>query len=78
MTRLLTPTRLLLVAVAAIVGAALWRRREIRGNAERASKALADVAGSARSRLERGPQEEGGDDDEVEQPVAAEPAAASS
>lgn len=43
--------RLFAVVAAAIAGAAIWRRREIRSNAERATKALSDAAGSARSRI---------------------------
>lgn len=43
--------RVFAVVAAAIAGAAIWRRREIRSNAERATKALSDAAGSARSRI---------------------------
>lgn len=43
--------KLLLLVIAALGGAAIWRRREIRNDAERASKALAGAAGSARSRI---------------------------
>lgn len=43
--------RLFAVVAAAIAGAAIWRRREIRSDAKRATKALSDAAGSARSRI---------------------------
>lgn len=54
--------RLLAVAVAAIAGAAIWRRREIRSDAKRASEAIAGVASSARSRIQSGPDDGEGED----------------
>lgn len=53
--------RLLAIVTAGLVGAAIWRRKEIRSDAERASKALAGAATSARSRIR--PDQEQGDDD---------------
>ena len=50
--------RLLVIGVAAIAGAAIWRRREIRSDAERASKAIADATNSARSRIRSGNDDE--------------------
>ena len=44
--------RVLAVVVIALAGAAIWRRRELRSDAERASKAIAGAAGSARSRIQ--------------------------
>jgi hypothetical protein len=43
--------RLLLILLVALGGAAIWRRKEIRNDADRASKALADAAESATSRI---------------------------
>jgi hypothetical protein len=46
-----TMYKLLAVAVAGVAGAAIWRRKELRSDAERASKATVGAARSARSRL---------------------------
>ena len=43
--------RLLVIGIAAIGGAAIWRRREIKSDAERASKAVVNATNSARSRI---------------------------
>jgi hypothetical protein len=45
--------RLLLVVGAALVGAAIWRRRELRNDADRASAAISDAANAARARVNR-------------------------
>ena len=57
--------RLLAIVVAAIAGAAFWRRREIRTDAERASKAIGDAAVSARSRMRPGADGSDGSDGDV-------------
>jgi len=46
--------RLLLVLLAALAGVAIWRRKEIRNDADRASKALAGAAETAKSRIRPG------------------------
>ncbi len=43
--------KLLPVAIAGVAGAVIWRRKELRSDAERASKATLGAARSARSRL---------------------------
>jgi hypothetical protein len=46
-----TMYKLFAVALAGVAGAAIWRRKELRSDAERASKATLGAARSARSRL---------------------------
>lgn len=43
--------KLLLILLVALGGAAIWRRKEIRSDAERASQALAGAADTATSRI---------------------------
>jgi hypothetical protein len=69
--------RLLAIGIAAIAGAAIWRRREIKSDAERASKAIVSATTSARSRIgsgnadddEAGESTEDSDTDAAEQPA---------
>ena len=57
--------RLLLLLLVALGGAAIWRRREIRNDADRASKAIAGAAGAAKSKIRPiGESEETTDDGE--------------
>jgi len=63
--------RLLLILLAALGGAAIWRRKEIRDDADRASKALAGAAGTAKSRVRPGDADvDDHGDDAVEQSAA--------
>ena len=54
--------RLLAIGIAAIAGAAIWRRREIKSDAERASKAIVNASNSARSRIGSGNADADDDD----------------
>ncbi|MBV1892468.1 MAG: hypothetical protein KUG57_00380 [Ilumatobacteraceae bacterium] len=55
--------KLLLVVVAALGGLAFWRRNELRGDAERASNAVAGAATAARSKM---PSSDAGTEDSAD------------
>lgn len=67
--RLIPVFRFFAVVMAALAGVAIWRRREIRGDAERASKAIAGAASSTRSRIRGG--SEGGEGEDVDETESA-------
>lgn len=55
--------RLLLILLVALGAAAIWRRKELRNDAERASKVVAGAADSATSRLRPDSTDTGDDAD---------------
>ncbi len=50
--------KLLVIVIAGIAGAAVWRRKDVRDGAGKASQAVAGAADSARSRLRPGQDDE--------------------
>lgn len=67
--------RILAIVAAAFAGAAIWRRHEIRSDAERASKAITSAASSARQRIQPGSEDgEGGDVGEAGEAESSVPA----
>lgn len=70
--------KLFAIVLAGVVGAGIWRRKELRNDADRASKSLVNAARATRSHLPGATDGDGTAENEPSEPngAAGEPAAA--